>query len=167
MSHAEIDFAALAAEQQQAAEAAQVCYEKTIREACLRLGVTGGNVDDVLKTGVLTLNGVELILISGSIADPWFLQIITDVGEPPEGLSAEAFYKGLLLANLTMVGGHGVFSLSPANGRGILLRCLSMRDESFTAEFLADYLQQITLLDNKNQGNSLASGQAQAGAIFV
>ncbi len=167
MTNPEIDFAALAAEQQQATEAAQACYEKTIREACLRFGVIGGNVDEVLKTGVLTLNGIEVILISGSITDPWLLQIITDVGDPPDGVSLEAFYKGLLLANLTLVGGHGVFSLSPANGRGILLRCLSMRDENFTAEFLADYLQQMTLLDKENQGNPLASAQAQAGAIFV
>lgn len=167
MTDAEIDLAALQAEQQKATEEAQARFEKTLREACLQLNITGGNVDEILQTGVLTLNGVEVILIAGTIADPWMLQIITDVGDVPEGVSSEDFHKGLLLANLMMVGSHSLFSLSPASGRGIMLRYLPMYGEDFNADTLAGYLKQLTQFHVENQGKSPMDPQFQAGALFV
>lgn len=149
MTDGAIDMASIEAELEQAFKESHRRYEETMREVCLRFGITGGNADHVLETGALVVNGISLTLVAGSLADPWTLQIITSVEQPVEVATMEEFYKGLLLANTMMAGSGSVFGLNPDTGEGMAIAHLSMREAHFNADYLTNYLHQMTTLQNE------------------
>lgn len=167
MSNHEIDFAELSAALEAASQEAYSRYECVLREMCEKRGMTLVETDQVLATGKLSINDVEVRLVVGSLANPWTLQVLIDMGSAREGDSREAFYQSLLLANAMLVGSGGVFGIDAESGRAMMFGYLSMCEARFDADDLADYLHQITLCVTAYQADTLFKTGVQSSAIFV
>ncbi len=165
MIEEEVDWDALASNLEDSILAANERYEQVVREFCLLVGITGGNADAVLDTGVVALNNIAVTMTPGTLSDPWTMQMILDLG-PPEGGDLQAYYKSLLTMNKVMVGAGGLFAVDDDSGHGLLIAHMSMKDERFNAPELADYLAQLTSYYAENQSKTLSQAQFETGAIF-
>lgn len=167
MSDHEIDFAELSAALEKVSEEACSRYECVLREMCEKRGMTLVETDQVVATGKLSINDVEVSLVVGSLANPWTLQVLIDMDSARDGDNREAFYQSLLLANSMLVGSGGVFGIDAESGRAMMFGYLSMCEARFDADDLADYLNQITLCVTAYQAETLSKTSLQSSAIFV
>ncbi len=159
------DWEKIQADLETAAQAAVQRYTEVVREFCALAGIIGDNVEQVLATRMVTLDGLELSLVPGTLSDPWVLQIVVDQGEISSGELTQT-YKAMLISNALMVGSGNVAAIDPFTGSRLIISYMSMRDPNFNGQQLVERLNLFARFYRRSQ-DMLKSQHEQLGVVFA
>lgn len=141
-------------------------YIGLLQDFCEEAGLSEDATEQIVDSGMVEVNGVDVLLVSGSAADPWLLQVVLDLGLVDDA-NAESTYKGLLTCNLLTVSSGCVFAIEPTTGHSLLVGHFSMRNEQVSGRYLMLYLDGLVASYRRSKTDSCKFSQTAKSKFYA